>query len=485
MIWDDFTSPAYKLETTNAASSVMRNLYCETIEKGERKGKNRIVGIPGLKTFATLAGGPMRALLSIDSGNRLFAIAGGTVYEVFANGTSQALVGAIAMDSHPALMSTNGFQIAISSGGYLYLANGGSPAGTVQPITFLAADGGGAVQAGTLTFMDQYFIVDQINSKTIFISNLAPNGNLWDPGDTAQKEGYSDNIARVYCTNEQLWLFGFDTTEVWQDTGALFPFQRIQGALMSIGCTAPYSVASYLGILFWFWNGSVYYSPSLTPQRISDYGVEQAIKSYGNVADAEGYCYTSGGHIFYVLTFPSVGRTWVYDLSLQAWHERLFWQNGQWQQYRARVYARAFNMDLVGDPLTGTIYQMDRLTYTDAGGVPLRRERVCPYIQEEEKMLRHNRLTVDVDTGVGLSVAADQPGYDPQMIMRYSDDRGKTWSNERQASMGMLGMDKTRVIYRQNGSSRLGKAYEIVVSDPVPVSINGAYLELGTRETGR
>ena len=100
-------------------------------------------------------------------------------------------------------------------------------------------------------------------------------------------------------------------------------------------------------------------------------------------------------------------------------------------------------------------------------------------------MLRHNRLTVDVDTGVGLSVAADQPGYDPQMIMRYSDDRGKTWSNERQASMGMLGMDKTRVIYRQNGSSRLGKAYEIVVSDPVPVSINGAYLELGTRETGR
>lgn len=482
MIWEDFTSPAYKLESTNAASSVMRNLYCETIEKGERKGRNRIVGTPGLKTFATLTDAPMRGLMANDSGNRLFAVAGATVYEVFSDGTAQALSGSIALDSHPALMSTNGFQIAISSGGYLFLANGGTPAGSVLSVQFI---GGDPVQAGTVTFMDQYFIIDQINSKQIFISNLAPNGNLWDPGDTAEKEGYSDNIARVYCTNEQLWLFGFDTIEVWQDTGALFPFQRIQGALMSIGCTAPYSVASALGILFWLWNGSVYYSPSLTPQRVSDYGVEVAIRSYGNVADAEGWCYTSGGHIFYVLTFPSVKKTWVYDLSLQAWHERAYWQNGEWQQYRGRVYAKAFNMDLVGDPISGTIYQMDPKTYCDAGGTELRRQRICPYIQQEEKMIRHDRLTVDADTGVGLSVAAGQPGYDPQMVMRYSDDRGKTWSYERQASMGMIGQEKTRIIYKNNGSSRLGRAYEIVVSDPVPVTINGAYLELGQREVGR
>ena len=90
-----------------------------------------------------------------------------------------------------------------------------------------------------------------------------------------------------------------------------------------------------------------------------------------------------------------------------------------------------------------------------------------------------------MDTGVGLDVQPGQPGYDPILIMRYSDNRGKTWSNEREARMGMIGEDYIRVIFNQNGSSRLGKTFECVVSDPVRWVVNSAYLRIGQAEAGR
>ena len=490
----DFTSPAYKLDPVNSASSDMWNFYCEVIEKGPRTGKLRIRQIPGMKTFITLPDQPVRGTFSVDGGNRLFAVAGSSVFEVFSDRTSQRQTGDIALSSHPVTICSNGFQIAIASGGLGYLVNGTAPGqpGVILPISFTD---GTPLQAATIDFLDQYFIANTVNSKQVFVSNLAPAGATWDPGDTAIKEGYADNIARVFCDNEQLWLFGFETTEVWTDTGQLFPFGRIQGAVLKFGCSAPYSVAGALGYRFWFWNGAVYGAYGLNPDRISDYGVEQEIKKYPVTSDAEGWCQVVGGHIFYVLNFPTAGRTWVYDTAtapgpvgpvpLKAWHRRGFWKNGKYSIYRGRTYAKAFGLDLVGDPQSGNIYQLDDATYTDAEGGILRRQRTCPYISANMRNERYNRLMLDCDTGVGLPLAPGTIGADPQVIMRYSKNRGKTYSNERQASMGPIGQDDTRVIFNQLGSARIGMVFDVVVTDPVPSVFNAAYLSIGQPEVGR
>lgn len=496
-----FTEPAYRLESPNAESSVMRNCHLEMIEHGSRKGKLRIRGIPGMPTFTTLPDSPLRALLEIDGGNRLFAVAGATVFEIFPDGTFLAATGAVNLNSHPAIMVSNGFQLAIASGQALYIVSGvdeNTPA-LVTPVNFLDpttdAPGADPVQAQTLDFLDNYLIANVLPKKNldgsvvsgmaVFISNLAPDGGRWDPGDVKIKEGYPDNVSRVFSDNEQLWVFGFDTTEVWMNTGALFPFERIQGAVLKIGCSAPYSVAAARGFRFWLWQGAVYSAYGFDPQRVSDCGVEEAIKTYGNTDDAEGWCQISGPHIFYFLNFPSARRTWTYDKSLGAWHERGLFERGQYGIYRGRVYAKAFGKDLVGDPQNGNIYWLDPHTYTDAGGLPLRWQRTAPYITENLANVRFNQLKIDADTGVGLGVASDQPGYDPQMILRYSDDRGKTFGNERSASMGKIGETKVRIIYNQLGSSRIGKTFELSGSDPVPISINTAFLDLGQPEKGR
>ena len=60
--------------------------------------------------------------------------------------------------------------------------------------------------------------------------------------------------------------------------------------------------------------------------------------------------------------------------------------------------------------------------------------------------------------------------------MRYSDDGAKTWSNYRSTSMGKIGEYQNRCVWRRNGRAR-GRIYQFRVTDPVKVSINGAYIE--------
>jgi hypothetical protein len=72
------------------------------------------------------------------------------------------------------------------------------------------------------------------------------------------------------------------------------------------------------------------------------------------------------------------------------------------------------------------------------------------------------------------------PGYDPQVMLRWSDDGGHTWSNEHWKSMGKIGNYGTRTIWRRLGmTTKLrDRVYEVSGTDPVKIAIIGAELEL-------
>jgi len=72
------------------------------------------------------------------------------------------------------------------------------------------------------------------------------------------------------------------------------------------------------------------------------------------------------------------------------------------------------------------------------------------------------------------------PGYDPQVMLRFSDDGGHTWSNERWTSMGKIGEYYKRVIWRRLGMTikLRDRVYEVSGTDPVKIAIMGAELIL-------
>ena len=440
--------------------------------------------------------GPITALWA--GGVRMFAIAGSQLYEVYIDGTFSPSLGYVGLGTAPAEIVSNGFQLAIASAGQGYITGGPiipipghEPDQSVVPII---DEAGQILYAATMAFMDQYFIAGIANSKQIRISQLAPDGGSWDPGDAAIKEAYSDNIQRVWVDSpggELLFLFGAQTQEIWQDTGGLFPFTRISGAVYPIGCDSAWSVAGANGMRFWIWNGTIWgQAGTAAPSRISDFGVEQAIRgypqlnipgySYFDQTNCEGSCYIYGGHVFYMLSFPQAGVTWVYDAATQNWHKRLQWANNQWNRYRPRMFAQQWGMTFGGDYETGAIYVLDPSVYTDYlnGAIPLRRDRIAPYITDRMKNQRYNRLELDMATGVGLPVAQGTPGYDPQIGMRYSPDRGNTWSAWRQTSIGKQGQYNKRAFWPQLGSSYIGMTAHVSITDPIDASINAAYLDV-------
>lgn len=66
----------------------------------------------------------------------------------------------------------------------------------------------------------------------------------------------------------------------------------------------------------------------------------------------------------------------------------------------------------------------------------------------------------------------------PQVMLRWSDDGGHTWSNEHWRSMGKTGEYGTRVIWRRLGMTvkLRDRVYEISGTDPVKIAIMGAEL---------
>jgi hypothetical protein len=66
----------------------------------------------------------------------------------------------------------------------------------------------------------------------------------------------------------------------------------------------------------------------------------------------------------------------------------------------------------------------------------------------------------------------------PQVMLRWSDDRGNTWSNEHILNVGNSGQYTARAIQRRLGQSRY-RIYETGVTDPIPWVLVDEYLRLG------
>ena len=462
----------YVARSVNAADARMVNLFPEIVPEGGKEPAF-LQRAPGLRLLATVGFGPIRGLWSF--GNYGYVVSGNSLYKL---DTSYAatLLGAIA-GTGPVSMSDNGTQlfIAANPNGYIYNAN----TNVFAPIT--DPDFPGAVTVG---YIDGYFVFNEPNSQKLWITALL-DGTSVDPLDFASAEGAPDDLISLIVDHREIWVFGANSTEVWYDAGtAAFPLQRIQGAFNEIGCAAAYSVAKMDNSIFWLGadargRGIVYRANGYTGQRISTHAVEWHIQQYGNLSDAIGYTYQQDGHSFYVLIFPQANTTWVYDASTQAWHERAGWSNGSFTRHRSNCQMAFNNEVIVGDFENGNIYAFDLDVYADNGSIQkwLRSWRALPTGQNNLKRTAHHTLQLDCESGIGLNLGQ---GSDPQVMLRWSDDGGHTWSNEHWSGMGRIGEYYRRVFWRRLGMTLKlrDRVYEISGTDPVKIAIMGAELQL-------
>lgn len=350
---------------------------------------------------------------------------------------------------------------------------------------------GTAVTAVTGGFLDGYFLVNRVavpNTSTdpgrqFAISNL-DNGLQWDPLDFGVKEGHSDYINSILCDHEELWLFGTETTEVWNNVGApTFPFQRIPGAFIHQGSVATFAPASANLTVCWLGGGAdgktiAYQAQGLQPRRISTYAQETVWNSpLYLVSDAVTYAASHGGHYYWVINFWQQNQTFVYDLTTGMWHERASWNAvshvfGRYQPWFHAFLPEWNNGHIVGDPVTGNLYQCST-DFTDDNGATIAYQRAMPHLINEDQWGFHSRFELYCESGTAAAA-----GPIANAILDWSDDRGHTFGPlTRTLSMGANGDFDQRLVARRLGRSR-DRIYRVHIESTNKIALVDAYLEM-------
>lgn len=466
---------SYVARSINAADARMINLFPEIVPEAGKEPAflNRA---PGLKLLATVGSGPIRGVWAFSpDDNTAFVVSGTQLYKI--NGTYTATLIGNVSGTGPVSMADNGTQLFIACNGPSYIYNNTTNAfGQITDPDFP-----GAV---TVCYLDGYFVFNEPNSQKMWITSLF-DGTSIDPLEFASAEGSPDGLTAVASNFREVWAFGTNSVEVWYNSGATdFPLQRIQGAFNELGLAAPYSVAKMDNGLFWLGRdrrgqGIVYRANGYLGQRISTHAVEWQIQQYEDMTDAIAYTYQQDGHSFYVLVFPTANATWVYDVSTQAWHERAGFVNGEFTRHRGNCQMSFQGKPVIGDFENGNIYAFDLDNFSDNGSTQkwLRSWRALPTGQNNLKRTSQHSLQLDIESGVGLNSGQ---GSDPEVMLRWSDDGGHTWSNEHWSKLGKIGQFYRRVFWRRLGMTLKlrDRVYELSGTDPVKISIMGAELIL-------
>ena len=510
---------SYQLENSQAAIQRTVNWFLAENEAQNSEGKYKFCALPfpGNSPFCTLPvpapfNQPSRGLLELRG--VAYGVNGNQVFSIDSTGAFTA-IGTVANDGNPASMVANGNgQIFIASGGLGYVIPNGGGAGSLIPITTAEFLG-----ASYSTFQDGYIlnVVPGSNQFQISGTDDTPVGDatLWSAGNVSVQAGQADYLKAIISSREYVRLLGGRRSQVYQDVGnngiGGFPFQSYNETFIETGIAAPFSLTDLGDSLIWIGEDArgvraCWRDAAFQPQRVSNYGVERWWQSYTTVADALAFPFIWHGHLFYQVTFPSAGgpnspATWVYDATASAlagrpiWIERSYLVNGGLQGPTAIAPGRAevshcfaYGKHLVGssgqDGNPGAIYQMGDGIYTDCGADPITGDqitqpiicdRITPHGPTWGKRSVHNRIEFEVARGVGNSV---DPGSDPQLLLRWSNDGGKTFGTEYALSMGMQGQYSIRVYLLQLGyANHPGRVYWIRCADPVFNSLMNCTLD--------
>lgn len=436
----------------------------------DQQGKevSALYGTPGLSLFAT-AGAQAHRQAFTSSNGRCFFVAGSTLYETLADGSVSSR-GSLLSSFGNVSMDENGTQLGICDGRRLYTLTYSS--NSFAQVT----DADLPSNVGFLTVIDNYFVVNEVDTGRFYISALG-DGTSWDALDFATAESNPDELLAVKNALGQLWLFGTKTTEIWTNTGASnFPFARISGAIMEAGIIAPHSVQDVDNSVFWVGRdkrggGIVYRANGFVPQPISAEPINIKLQQAADIENITSWTYQEDGHTFYAITGGGLETTLVYDITTQQWHERSFNNNGQLAQHLAQCVTYAFGKQLVGDRRNGNIYEMS-LAYYDDNGAEIVSERIYTHLSDMDQRVRYNALDISMETGVGNLTGS---GQDPLISLQLSKDGARTWSNWFTARLGKVGEYLTKVTFRRLGIAEQ-MTFKIRISAPVKKALTGSYL---------
>ncbi len=464
------TGPSYQSRSKPLSSQRTVNWYQQLTESG--KDNYVLMPFPGLKVFSTGVAGRDRGIWRMAE--TLYQVRDNTLYKIDSEGV-QSTIGDIPGSSR-CIIADDGINMFIVTDNMVYHYN--SDNDTITRITDPDIDG-----AKSVDFINNQFIYTK--DKFTTISNVG-DGTQASGLNVIGAETKPDNLVRDYVFEQVIWRFGDRTIEGWWNSGVgQPPIERLDGQMFDVGCVAIHSITQTDEAFYWVGDDyAIYRGTGGAKQRISTDAISNELKSFNDISDAIGNTFTIQGQNFYMVTFPSGGKTFVNNESLGAngWFELS--SGTQNEVYQASEIISCYGKNLVSDFNTGKIYELDIDTYTN-NGEPLRRERVFQAMDarliggQQKDRVGMNTLTINMETGVGL---IEGQGDNPRIMVEFSDDGGRTWAHGAWPRTGRLG-EFVLLVEWDEMSTFYNRIVRISTTDPVNYSVYSA--SVGLRYAGK
>ena len=139
-------------------------------------------------------------------------------------------------------------------------------------------------------------------------------------------------------------------------------------------------------------------------------------------------------------------------------------------------------MNIFGDGQTDAYYWLDVLNHSnenpDGIGVNyIKWVKTTPIGFKDGRWVRYKSAQIMMQQGNGTTLNTDEGvGQDPSIMLAYSNDSGKTWSQERLVKTGRQGQYAYRSRLAMLGTSR-NRVWRISGTDPVETIIVGLLID--------
>lgn len=357
-----------------------------------------------------------------------------------------------------------------TDGTTLYMANGGSiiyTDGTAN--TEIMGDVDAPTTANDVAYLDTYLLANVANTKRFQFSQVL-DASSWDALDFASAIGAPDNLTALKVFEREVFLFGPDSIEIWENDGAN-PFSRVAGGYIESGCIAPKSILWDEQSIYWLDDHRMFMRmdgrrpvPMSTP-------FDKIIQGFDDVSDCTSDRIVILGKEFLVWHFPAAELTLLYNKSIQDWSELGYWypDTNTYQRWlgNCHVYCPDWNVHLVGSRQTSDLFSLDENTYTDNGN-PIRWYWQSGHMNHgTSKAKRGEEIRFTLKAGHTTS-----PTVAPTITVKWKDDN-RFERTGREMSLGVQGeTDIVRRIFR-TGTYRT-RQYEMYSADAVEIVVASA-----------
>lgn len=438
-----FGMQSYLHRSRPLSSQRMINCYIESVPQ-EAKTFAAIVQSYGIRANVTVGAGFTRGGKEIN--DVLYSVVGNVLYRVPESGDPIAL-GAVPGTAYVDMDGDETHVMCVTHGlGYIYDGS------TVTQITAEGFPG-----AEWVKVIDGYFAVGVPHSGRFALSaNRDPF--TWDGLDFASAEAYPDDNVGAEIDHGELIIFGKRSGQAFDNTGASdFPLEAIKSGRFEVGLLSRFAHAKIDNTVYFAGHDAVVYRLNgYKPERVSLPWVSQIIEDWPDKT-CFAMSWLENDHKMFALSSDT--GTLVYDISTGKWHERMSLGFTRW---RPLFIARAHDRWYVGDFYTNRIGILDPNTFTEWEDV-LRCSATGSAISNDNKRIKNSRLELVFEQGVGLNTGQ---GSDPKVMIDWSNDGGRTWSNEHWRGLGKIGEFLRRVLVNRVGMKR-DRVYRYAISDPV------------------